>query len=121
MKVGAPLQFRPSDYPDMPAGFLDALNRTFQDVYDTFRSIPEVVQLSGRRFSTDSNGDATVDIKNPLSNAPTSVVVDQVREESGSPIVDPWAFSFEMASDVVRLKFVGLIPDSTFQLTVSLK
>ena len=118
MKVSTPQQFRHSD---LPANFLEALNRQFRDVYDVLRRIPDIAQLSGQLFTTDEFGDATVDIKNPLKTNPTGVAVDQVRAEDGSPIVDPWSFSFEMASDVVRLRFVGLIPDTKFTLIVSIK
>jgi len=114
---GAPT-FSPEDYPDVPAALLQRLTEAFDELYSVAQSIPESIPLPGKKFTTDSGGSAYLDVKNPLAARPTEVRVGELRPVDGSPIASVYSATWFMASDAIRILFVGLSASADYSCTV---
>ena len=99
---------------------LDALNVTVQQLVQAANTQPGE-RIAGATFTSDSTGEASVDI-NPLPvTEPTEVRVAQLYRVDLTPISSVWAFSWtRVASGNVRVLFVGLDVDAQYTLRVKI-
>lgn len=118
MKLQGAPTFSPEDYPDTPPQLLQRLTETFDELYAALGNVPESVPLAGKTFTTDGSGAAYLDVKNPLAQRPVDVRIGELRPEDGSPIAAVQSATWFMASEGIRLLFVGLSVSTKYVCTV---
>lgn len=119
-----PIGLRIEDLGDVPEWgrlLVERLNAFSSEVSSAVAAVPESAQLKDKTFTSESGGSAYVDMKNPLDRSPTSVAIDKFGAFNGDAIASAYSHTWAVASDRIRILFVGLSASTKYRFSVTIK
>ena len=117
----SPPVFSVQDNPDLDPKFLGRLSDEFDVLHNALGAVPDSSSLADLPFLTPASGNATVELKNPLSTKPAHVFVSNVQRADGAAITAAWAWNWTMKSSLIVVTFIGLAASTKFLLTAKVE
>lgn len=108
MNLPSPLQFRAADYPELPARFLEVLNRGLRVLTEVIARVPELGQAEDVSFMSAASGNSLAEVKIATANRPKHVQVTMLRRNDGADITAVWSFTWSLSASTIKLSFQGL-------------
>jgi len=108
MNLPSPLQFKASDFPELPARFLELLNRAVRTLTEVVQRVPELGDAVDLTFMSAAAGNSTAEVKLTGSIRPKHVQVTMLRRDDGAALTSAWSFTWSLSGSTVKLSFQGL-------------
>lgn len=118
MNLSSPPQLKGGEFPELPARFLDIINRALRTLFEALQRVPDEAEAVDRFVTSDGAGLAVLELKNLLPRPPKHVSVTLCRNEDAPDTVTVWASSWRMANELIRVSFTGLAASKKHRINV---
>lgn len=108
MNIPSPLQFKAEDFPELPARFLELLNRAIRTISEVVQRVPELGEATDLFFMSATSGNSTAEVKIQTAARPKHVRVTDLKRDDGAELTSAWSYTWKLQRDVIRLSFQGL-------------